>query len=75
MPPYQLYNDLDIRSLYRERPYRHTFKSLLTITYATSPARNSIAYIAASAISQLKSCIESLNILDTTMLTGRQLTT
>jgi hypothetical protein len=49
MLPYQLYDDLDTRSLYRERPYGPTFKSLLTTTHATSPVLRSTAYTAASA--------------------------
>jgi hypothetical protein len=74
MPPCQLYNNLDTCSLYRERLYGPIFKSLLTIIYATSPVLRSTAYTATSATYQLKSCIESLNALDITMLTGRQLT-
>ena len=49
MLPYQLYNDLDTRSLYRERPYRPIFKNLLTITYTTLLVLKSTAYTAVSA--------------------------
>ena len=45
----QLYNDLDTRSLYREKLYRRTFKSFLTITYATLLVPRSTAYIVALA--------------------------
>ena len=75
MPLSQLYDDLNTRFLYRERPYGHTFKSLLTTTYATSPARKSIACTAALDTRQLKSYIESLNALNITTLTERQLIT
>jgi hypothetical protein len=44
MLPYQLYNDLDIRSLYRERLYRPIFRNLLIITYATLLVWKSTTY-------------------------------
>ena len=47
MLPSQLYNNLNTRSLYKERPYGYIFKSLLTITYATLLVRKSIACTAA----------------------------
>ena len=75
MPPGQLHDDLDTHSLYGERPYGRTFKSLLTTTHATSLVQKCTVYTAALATRQLKSCIESLNVLDMTMLTRRQLTT
>jgi len=75
MLPYQLYNNLDTRSLYRERPYGPIFRNLLTITRATLPVLKSTACTAVSATRQPKSYIESLNALDTTTLIGRQLTT
>jgi hypothetical protein len=46
---YQLYNDLDTRSLYRERLYGPIFKSLLTITYTTLLVLKSTAYTAVLA--------------------------
>ena len=74
MSPYQLYNNLDTHSLYRERLYGCTFKSLLTITYTTLPARKCTAYTTALATYQLRSYTESLNALDITLI-KRQLTT
>ena len=75
MSPYQLYDDLDTRSLYRERLYGPTFRNLSTITRATLPVLRSTAYTAVSATRQPKSCIESLNALDIITLIERQLTT
>jgi len=75
MLPYQLYDDLDTRSLYKERLYGPIFRNLSTITRATLPVRRSTVYIIVLATRQPKSYIESLNALDTTMLIGRQLIT
>jgi hypothetical protein len=36
MSLYQLHDNLDTRSLYRERLYGYTFRNLLTTTRATS---------------------------------------
>ena len=70
----QLHNNLDTRFLYKERPYKYSFRNPLTTTHTTLLVQKSIDYTAASAIYQLKSYIESLNVLDTTLI-GRQLTT
>ena len=74
MLPCQLYDNLDTRSLYKERPYGRTFRNPLTITRASLLVQKSTAYTAVLATLQPKSYIKSLDTLDTTMLTGRQLT-
>ena len=74
MLPGQLYNNLDTRSLYGERPYKYIFRNPLTITHATLLVQKSTACTAVSATPQPKSYIESLNTLDTIILTKRQLT-
>jgi len=49
MLPYQLYNNLDTRSLYRERLYGPILRNLLTITRTTLPVLKSTAYTAVLA--------------------------
>ena len=68
MLPSQLHDNLDTRSLYGERPYGRTFKSLLTITYVTLLVLRSAACTAVLATRQLRSYIESLSALDMTLI-------
>ena len=74
MLPYQSYDNLDTRSLYRERLYGPIFRNLLTITRATLLVLKSTAYTAVSATLQPKSYIESLNALDMILIRGQLIT-